>query len=184
MKVYLAAVNGWLMGYASDYGTGDSAKVIVNGGTIGDRQLIGTASGWSGWGWGKPFEFCMNGGYGAFFVNGGNAGRTSLSNHAFLYLTYLVKNNGTDEQFFAVRSGSELWATFAEGGPQRFYIGKGGTLVIRTTQLAYVQANMVTEGGEVPTYTEDGVWTRIYVPEPATIALLGIGSLLMIRRKK
>jgi hypothetical protein len=34
------------------------------------------------------------------------------------------------------------------------------------------------------TVTEEDGWTKIYVPEPATVAILGLGSLVLLRRRR
>ena len=50
--------------------------------------------------------------------------------------------------------------------------------------LAYFNSNATF--GDTPVYTADGASYTIVsiVPEPATIALLGLGSLLMVRRNR
>lgn len=68
-------------------------------------------------------------------------------------------------------------------GTMTITLDVSGTFRVRTAYLANFES-IVTYLG-TPVITVDGLYTQVHViPEPATIALLGIGSMLMIRRRK
>ncbi len=119
-----------------------------------------------------------------------------------------VKNTATHNALFAIgntqTAAGSAYVNIAAGGlldvdsytfgllaNKKITIASGGLMKVRgdaTTQIGtdITAGNIAGEwAGSLRVWTEtEGGQTYTYVPEPATVALLGLGSLMLLRRKR
>jgi len=106
----------------------------------------------------------------------------------------IVRNGGlVDVDAYVINATVIATGTYAGQTRGQIKLYEGGLMKIKGDKTIQVNAD-ITAGtivGKNGTAGYLGVWTRTeggqlytYVPEPATIALLGLGSLMLLRRKR
>jgi hypothetical protein len=174
------------------YGGSPTTNVNMYGGSFADMGKPGdpgAGGGWTMWGSSGTLNWYQSGGTATFFVNYGYGPvDCDVVDDGELNLFYkpITKDSTYYQDYYAANGGKitfgDLQAT-GNTGLHKFTIDVCGTMVVQTDDLTYFEARATYLG--TPEYTVVGDNTEIHVvPEPATIALLGIGSLLMIRKRR
>lgn len=178
-----------------------TGSITMNGGTmtIGDYFRIGASSTSCRWG-----EFYMNDGtwnVGGYMAVG--YGNTASEVRGSMWMTggtinvtgELRFNNGSTASGYAYISGGTINVSgllnMKAGTAAHLDVSGDGKLVLAGDQRAaletaidngWVYSDGVQQSGyEMVSY--DGSFTTLAVPEPATLCLLGLGALSLIRRK-
>lgn len=123
--------------------------------------------------------------YGTLAVKGTGTSTLGITNDSRAGTTLV--NSGTVNIYGGGLADVDVY-TIGTYGVGRIKIWSNGTLKIKTDVTAQVNADITAgkilrgDGGSL-TVSTDGSYTYV-TPEPATVALLGLGSLMLLRRKR